>query len=193
MPQNSNSRSASTAARDKEANPAPGAKAPSFTLPRDGGGRVSLADFAGRKLVLYFYPRADTSSCNREAIDFSQLKAAFSRTGTEILGISCHGSGPPQIQAQAHDRARLRRTAQSSRRLRCAAAKIPVRPEIHGHGACHVLDRPGSADRTPMAESIGRRSRQRGSRSSQGAMKGATVKKRLPNTAKCPQNRSGVS
>ena len=38
----------------------PGAKAPAFTLPRDGGGTISLADFAGRKLVLYFYPRADT-------------------------------------------------------------------------------------------------------------------------------------
>ena len=88
MPQNSNSRSASTAARDKEANPAPGAKAPAFTLPRDGGGTVSLADFAGRKLVLYFYPRADTSGCTREAIDFSQLTAAFSRTSTEILGVS---------------------------------------------------------------------------------------------------------
>ena len=37
----------------------PGAKAPAFTLPRDGGGSVSLADFAGRKLVLYFYPRAE--------------------------------------------------------------------------------------------------------------------------------------
>jgi thioredoxin-dependent peroxiredoxin len=88
MPRARNSRSVSTAVRDKGTNPAPGAKAPSFTLPRDGGGTVSLADFAGRKLVLYFYPRADTSGCTKEAIDFSQLKAAFSRAGTEILGIS---------------------------------------------------------------------------------------------------------
>ena len=68
--------------------PATGAKAPAFRLSRDGGGTVGLADFAGRKLVLYFYPRADTSGCTREAIDFSQLKAEFSRAGTEILGIS---------------------------------------------------------------------------------------------------------
>jgi peroxiredoxin Q/BCP len=68
--------------------PAPGAKAPAFRLPRDGGGTVGLADFAGRKLVLYFYPRADTSGCTREAIDFSTLKSAFSRAGTEILGVS---------------------------------------------------------------------------------------------------------
>jgi thioredoxin-dependent peroxiredoxin len=67
---------------------AAGAKAPAFTLPRDGGGTVSLADFAGRILVLYFYPRADTSGCTKEAIDFTRHKAAFSRAGAEILGVS---------------------------------------------------------------------------------------------------------
>jgi thioredoxin-dependent peroxiredoxin len=88
MPQTVKSGSASIAIRDKEAPLAPGAKAPAFSLPRDGGGTVSLADYAGRKLVLYFYPRADTSGCTREAIDFSQLKAAFGRAGTDILGVS---------------------------------------------------------------------------------------------------------
>jgi peroxiredoxin Q/BCP len=66
----------------------PGAKAPAFTLPRDGGGTISLADFAGRKLVLYFYPRADTPGCTKEAIDFNRLKAAFGKAGTDILGVS---------------------------------------------------------------------------------------------------------
>jgi peroxiredoxin Q/BCP len=65
-----------------------GAKAPAFVLPRDGGGTVALKDFAGRKLVLYFYPRADTPGCTKEAIDFSRLKAAFSRAGADILGVS---------------------------------------------------------------------------------------------------------
>lgn len=65
-----------------------GAKAPAFTLPRDGGGNVSLADYAGRKLVLYFYPRADTSGCTKEAIDFTRHRAAFGRAGAEILGVS---------------------------------------------------------------------------------------------------------
>jgi peroxiredoxin Q/BCP len=73
---------------NKAVNPGVGTKAPAFTLPRDGGGSVSLADFAGRKLVLYFYPRADTPGCTTEAIDFSRLKAAFSRAGAEILGVS---------------------------------------------------------------------------------------------------------
>ena len=66
----------------------PGAKAPSFTLPRDGGGTVSLADFAGRWLALYFYPKADTSGCTKEAIDFSRLKGAFAKAGADILGVS---------------------------------------------------------------------------------------------------------
>jgi thioredoxin-dependent peroxiredoxin len=68
--------------------PAAGDKAPVFKLPRDGGGTVGLADFSGRKLALYFYPRADTSGCTREAVDFSGLKGAFSRAGIDILGVS---------------------------------------------------------------------------------------------------------
>ncbi len=66
----------------------PGTKAPPFTLPRDGGGTVSLSDFAGRKLVLYFYPKADTPGCTKEAIDFSRLKTAFAKVDTDILGVS---------------------------------------------------------------------------------------------------------
>jgi peroxiredoxin Q/BCP len=65
-----------------------GAKAPAFALPRAGGGAVSLKDFKGRKLVLYFYPKADTPGCTKEAIDFSRLRSAFAKAGTEILGVS---------------------------------------------------------------------------------------------------------
>jgi thioredoxin-dependent peroxiredoxin len=65
-----------------------GAKAPDFHLPRDGGGEVSLTDFVGKKLVLFFYPRADTPGCTREAIDFTRLKGAFADVGTEIVGVS---------------------------------------------------------------------------------------------------------
>ena len=65
-----------------------GAKAPDFTLPRDGGGEVSLKDFRGQKLVLYFYPKADTSGCTREAIDFTKHTQAFKRAGAAVLGVS---------------------------------------------------------------------------------------------------------
>jgi thioredoxin-dependent peroxiredoxin len=65
-----------------------GAKAPAFHLPRDGGESVSLADFAGKKLVVFFYPRADTPGCTKEAIDFTRLKADFASAGTAVLGVS---------------------------------------------------------------------------------------------------------
>ncbi len=67
---------------------AEGVKAPSFHLPRDGGEAVSLADYAGRKLVVFFYPRADTPGCTREAIDFTRLKDAFAAAGTAVIGVS---------------------------------------------------------------------------------------------------------
>jgi len=74
---------------------AEGAKAPSFHLPRDGGNTVSLADFAGRKLVLFFYPRADTPGCTREAIDFTRLNDAFAAANAAVVGVS---GDPPKAQ-----------------------------------------------------------------------------------------------
>ncbi len=65
-----------------------GAKAPDFRLPGDAGREIGLSDFAGRKLVLYFYPKDDTSGCTQEAIDFNRLKGAFAAAGTEIVGVS---------------------------------------------------------------------------------------------------------
>jgi peroxiredoxin Q/BCP len=66
----------------------PGTRAPAFTLARDGGTRVSLKDFKGGKLVLFFYPKAGTSGCTREAIAFSRLRDRFAKAGTAILGVS---------------------------------------------------------------------------------------------------------
>jgi peroxiredoxin Q/BCP len=68
--------------------PAAGSPAPGFTLPRDGGSNISLADFRGRKLVLYFYPKADTPGCTKEAIAFSALAKNFAEADTAIVGVS---------------------------------------------------------------------------------------------------------
>lgn len=65
-----------------------GTKAPDFHLSRDGGGSVSLADFKGRTLVLYFYPKADTSGCTIEAKDFSRLMPAFAAADIDVVGVS---------------------------------------------------------------------------------------------------------
>ena len=67
---------------------AAGTKAPDFKLASDDGGTISIADFRGRNLVLFFYPRADTPGCTREAIAFSKLRAAFAKADTAILGVS---------------------------------------------------------------------------------------------------------
>jgi peroxiredoxin Q/BCP len=65
-----------------------GAEAPDFRLPRDGGDSVALSDFSGKKLVLFFYPRADTPGCTREAIDFTRLASDFAASRTAVLGVS---------------------------------------------------------------------------------------------------------
>jgi peroxiredoxin Q/BCP len=66
----------------------PGTKVPDFSLPMTGGATWSLKDAAGRKLVLYFYPRDMTSGCTRESQDFRDLAPAFRKAGTQIVGVS---------------------------------------------------------------------------------------------------------
>jgi peroxiredoxin Q/BCP len=65
-----------------------GDEAPDFELPDDSSKMRSLQSYAGRKLVLYFYPKDDTSGCTKEAIDFSALKSEFDKIDTAILGVS---------------------------------------------------------------------------------------------------------
>jgi peroxiredoxin Q/BCP len=65
-----------------------GDKAPDFTLPRDGGETVKLSQFKGKPVVLFFYPKDDTSGCTKEAVEFSAKLDAFHRAGTEVFGIS---------------------------------------------------------------------------------------------------------
>ena len=112
-------KSSEKASQPKAASSAPalaeGQKAPGFRLPRDGGSVVTQADYAGRKLVLFFYPRADTPGCTREAIDFTRLKDTFAAAGTAVLGISAdplkaqekfrdkHGLSIPLISDETHE------------------------------------------------------------------------------------------
>jgi peroxiredoxin Q/BCP len=65
-----------------------GDKAPDFSMEADGGKTVSLKDFAGKPLVLYFYPKDDTPGCTVEAIDFSAQAAAFRKAGAAVVGVS---------------------------------------------------------------------------------------------------------
>ncbi|MEO0385402.1 MAG: thioredoxin-dependent thiol peroxidase [Pseudomonadota bacterium] len=74
---------ASTADRVAE-----GEKAPDFTLPTDGGGSVSLSGLQGKPVIVYFYPKDDTSGCTKQAIGFSESKSEFEAVGATIIGIS---------------------------------------------------------------------------------------------------------
>ena len=65
-----------------------GDKAPGFDLPTDGGGRVRLADFRGKPVVLYFYPKDDTSGCTKEATGFAAAYGDFRSAGAEVIGVS---------------------------------------------------------------------------------------------------------
>ena len=77
----------------------PGDEAPDFTLPRDGGGELTLSELRGRKVVLYFYPRDDTPGCTTEAIEFTARRGAFEAAGATVVGVS-------RDDVAAHDRFR---------------------------------------------------------------------------------------
>lgn len=65
-----------------------GMTAPDFELPRDGGDIVKLADFSGKAVVLYFYPRDDTPGCTKEAIGFTERSEDFTAAGAVVIGVS---------------------------------------------------------------------------------------------------------
>jgi peroxiredoxin Q/BCP len=65
-----------------------GQTAPDFTLPRDGGGEITLSSLRPRTVVLYFYPKADTSGCTKQALAFTEHLAAFEEAGATVIGVS---------------------------------------------------------------------------------------------------------
>lgn len=71
-----------------------GDKAPEFNLPSDSGKNVSLADYAGRKVIVYFYPKADTPGCTTEACDFRDSLTKLNGQGVDVVGIS-----PDKVEA----------------------------------------------------------------------------------------------
>jgi peroxiredoxin Q/BCP len=92
-----------------------GDKAPDFRLARDGASTVTLADFKGKKLVLYFYPKADTSGCTTEAKDFTRLHKDFVKAGVAVVGVSAdpvkkqdafkakHSLATPLLSDESHE------------------------------------------------------------------------------------------
>lgn len=79
-----------------------GMKAPDFTLPDKDGNPVSLSDFAGKKVVLYFYPKDNTPGCTRQACAFAAAYGEFEKLGVTVIGVSKDSAASHQKFADKH-------------------------------------------------------------------------------------------
>jgi peroxiredoxin Q/BCP len=95
--------------------------APDFELPTDGGGRARLSDLKGKPVVIYFYPKDDTSGCTAEAIAFNGLRAKFAAAETAIIGVSPDSAASHDKFKNKHD-------------LKIALAADPERSAIEAYG-----------------------------------------------------------
>jgi peroxiredoxin Q/BCP len=98
-----------------------GDPAPDFELPTDGGGRAHLKDLQGKAVIIYFYPKDDTSGCTAEAIAFNGLRAKFAAAGATVIGVS-------PDSAASHDKFKLKHD------LKIALAADPERSAIEAYG-----------------------------------------------------------
>ena len=98
-----------------------GDPAPDFELMTDGGGRAHLDDFKGKPVVIYFYPKDDTSGCTAEAIAFNGLRAKFAAAGVTVIGVS-------PDSAASHDKFKVKHD------LKIALAADPERSAIEAYG-----------------------------------------------------------
>jgi thioredoxin-dependent peroxiredoxin len=98
-----------------------GEPAPDFELVTDGGGRAHLKDLKGKPVVVYFYPKDDTSGCTAEAIAFNGLRGKFAAAGATVVGVS-------PDSAAAHDKFKAKHV------LKIALASDPERSAIEAYG-----------------------------------------------------------
>ena len=98
-----------------------GDRAPDFELPTDGGGHTRLMDLKGKAVVLYFYPKDDTSGCTAEAIAFNGLRGKFAAAGTALIGVSPDNAASHEKFKRKHD-------------LQFALAADPERTAIEAYG-----------------------------------------------------------
>ena len=161
-----------TATQSPASTPSVGASAPDFALPGHDGATVSLADFKGKALVLYFYPKDDTSGCTAEAIAFNGKAKEFAKAGAAILGVS-----PDSVKSHVKFREKHELSiplASDEERSMLGAYgvwvdKIHVRAQVHGRRAHHRAHRQGREDRQGLAEGEGAGARRRGAGGGAGA------------------------
>ena len=98
-----------------------GEPAPDFELATDGGGRAHLKDLKGKPVVVYFYPKDDTSGCTAEAIAFNGLRAKFAAAGASVVGVSPDSAAAHEKFKAKHD-------------LKITLAADPERSAIDAYG-----------------------------------------------------------
>ena len=149
-----------------------GQKAPGFDLPTDGGGRVRLEDFRGKPVVLYFYPKDDTSGCTKEAQGFAGAYGEFRAAGAEVIGVSKDG-------VASHDKFKAKyglpfplgvgRGRQGRRGLRRLGREKHVWAQLHGHRPLDLPDRRRRQGPQGLAPGEGAGPRRGGAGGDQGA------------------------
>jgi peroxiredoxin Q/BCP len=127
------------------------APAPEFTLPTDDGGSVTLAELRGRKVALFFYPKADTAGCTREAMDFHRLRGRFAKADTVILGVSADPVSAQEKFKAKHGLALQLASDPTHRMLRAYGvwgAKVLYGRRFKGiHRTTYLIDREGRVAR----------------------------------------------
>ena len=127
-----------------------GDKAPDFELPIDSGETLALSSLKGKPVVLYFYPKDDTSGCTAEAKDFSRLAPDFRKAGVEVIGVSPDGvAEPPEVPQEVRPRRPPRRRCRQDRGdgLWRVGREVDVRAQVHGRRALDLPDRQAWAHR----------------------------------------------
>jgi thioredoxin-dependent peroxiredoxin len=159
----------------------PGDAAPDFSLPATGGGTISLAKLKGRKAVLYFYPKDDTSGCTLEAQNFNALRGEFQAAETELIGVS-----PDSLKS--HDKFRskygldLTLAADEGKDMLQAYGVWAEKSMygIHGGRAHDDADRPRRQDREDVVQGERARPRRGGAGSREGALSRARPRPAFP-------------
>jgi peroxiredoxin len=125
-----------------------GSKAPDFVLDTDGGGKVRLGDLKGRAVVLYVYPKDDTSGCTVEALAFSALKKKFEAAGATVIGVSPDAVKSHDKFKAKHDLSIMLAADPDKKRGR----EVDVRTEVYGGRAIDIPDRSARQGRPRLAK-----------------------------------------